>query len=211
MKILKNIYNLALIIILAFSLYSCQKSATKTHPSEAESTISTDRGFDPLELAADNVIVPRQYPQKGEITGFEVVTKEHMTASDSSGILIENLPDTVDSLNNQAYRVQIFSSKVYGEARHEAKIAEEIFDRPLSIDYEVPYYKIRVGSFASHNKAEEYQMKAKAAGYTNAWVVIVNVNVKETSPLYKDELLLPPAGDTTEVLDSLDENGNDEN
>ena len=210
MKIQKNIYSLLLIILLAFGLYSCQKGITKTGPAEESATTVSWRGFDPLELPADKVIVPKEYPQKGTVSGSGVVSRENMASSDTTDLFVEDLPDSADSLNNQAYRVQIFSSKVYGEARHEAKIAEEIFDRPLSIDYEVPYYKIRVGSFDNRNKAEEYQMKAKAAGYTNAWVVLVNINVKETSPLYQDEMLLPPA-DSLNMPDSLNENTDDEN
>lgn len=211
MKRQKNIYKLLLVFILALGLYSCQKAATRTSPADEQATTTTERGFDPLDLPSDNVIVPKQFPQKGEISGSGVVSKESMMTDDSTGIPVEDLPDSADSLNNQAYRIQIFSSKVYGEARHEAKIAEEIFDRPLSIDYEVPYYKIRVGSFQSRDQAEEYQMKAKAAGYTNAWVALVNINVKETAPLYDGEQLLPPANDSLNVSDSLNENSNDEN
>ncbi len=91
-----------------------------------------------------------------------------------------------DSVNGQAYRIQLYTSKLYGEARHELRVAQEIFDRPVFLDYEVPYYKIRVGSFADRDKADEYLQRVKAAGYSTAWVVIVNVGVKEAAPLYRD-------------------------
>ena len=56
----------------------------------------------------------------------------------------------------------------------------------MYLDYEVPYYKVRVGSFGSREEAEEYQQRAKAAGYRNAWVVMVNLGVKEAKPLYDE-------------------------
>ncbi|MBU0984142.1 MAG: SPOR domain-containing protein, partial [candidate division Zixibacteria bacterium] len=90
------------------------------------------------------------------------------------------------SANNQAFRVQIFTSKLYNDARQALRVAEEIFDRQLYIDYEVPYFKVRVGSFDTRDAAEAYQLKAKAAGYGNAWVVLVTVGVVEAAPLYDD-------------------------
>ena len=67
------------------------------------------------------------------------------------------------------------------------QVAEEIFDRPVYLDYEVPYFKIRVGSFFDRDQAEDYMMRARAAGYKEAWVVVTNVAVREAAPLYFDE------------------------
>ncbi len=113
-----------------------------------------------------------------------------MTADDVGGNLIE----PIDTLNNQAFRVQILTTKVYGEARTALRVAEEIFDRPVFMDYEVPYFKLRVGNFAERETAENYQQRAKAAGYTKAWVVVVTVGVEEPAPLY--ETLPATVGDS---------------
>ena len=105
-----------------------------------------------------------------------------------------NLNEQIDTLNNQAFRVQILTTKVYGEARTALRVAEEIFDRPVFMDYEVPYFKLRVGNFAEREIAENYQQRARAAGYTNAWVVVVTVAVEEPAPLY--EISPATAGDS---------------
>ena len=149
-----------------------------------------------LDLPVDRKVIPLEHPKAGAITGSALIIEAESVESDSVFQLVENIPDEIDSLNSQAYRVQIFSSKKYGESSRAKVVAEEIFDRPVFLDYEVPYYKIRVGNFASKEKAEAYQQRAKSSGYKNAWVVVVIVNVKETSPMY-DELMTP------EIIDSL--------
>ena len=79
------------------------------------------------------------------------------------------------------------------------QIAEEIFDHPIFLDYEVPYYKVRVGSFRDKESAEVYQLRAKSAGYNNAWVVMVTVNINKAENLYEDILLLND--DTVNVIE----------
>lgn len=152
--------------------------------------------FDPLELPADKEIVPLKHPHTGSFSSPFVFVEPNTITADSIEVVVKDVPDDVDTVYNQAYRVQIFTTKVYGEARYALKIAKEIFDRPVAIDYEVPYFKVRVGRFSNREDAEEYSMKVKAAGYTDAWVVMVNVNVKQAAPLYEKESPFPQEADT---------------
>ena len=198
MKIPKNICNLIVVTFCIICL-SCVSSAPPrfTSDSNGDSKSKTsDRDFNPLELAEDKIIVPKEYPKSGDIVGRLVVSDSTFTPTDSTSHVIADIPAEIDILNNQAFRVQLFSSKVYGDAKKALRIAEEIFDRPLYLDYQVPYFKLRVGNFPNRDKAEEFQMRCKAAGYVNAWVVAVNINIKETAPLY-DDLIIP------EIIDSL--------
>ena len=43
---------------------------------------------------------------------------------------------------------------------------------------------VRVGGFSDRYEAEDYMQLAKAAGYTNAWVVVVNLVAGGDEPLY---------------------------
>ncbi len=180
--------------------------ADESPEAVTEETVDA-RGFDPLELPRDREVVPVQSPRNGVITGHQelVGTESVGTEEDSLSVGPENYTPAVDSVNNQAFRVQLFTSKLYGEAQQAVRVAEEIFDQPVVVDYEVPYFKVRVGSFADRETAEEYQQKAKGAGYTNAWVVMVNVGVREAAPLYDeaDGVLLPvsPVLEDTVVTD----------
>ncbi len=169
--------------------------------------VSADqRGFDPLEFPRDLEIIPAKYPHSGNIEGSAaLVESEGSTESVDAGEII-NLPLPSDTVQSQVFRVQLLTSKLYGEARRAFQVAEEIFDQLVYIDYEVPYYKVRVGDFGARTLAEDYQMKAKAAGYPSCWVVVVNVGIREAAPLYDDPDLQVPADSLLEEPEEADEN-----
>ncbi|MFQ5453683.1 MAG: SPOR domain-containing protein [Candidatus Zixiibacteriota bacterium] len=183
-----NIYKILITILFTFLVLSCQKQNISEEMS-SETTVQKDdeTEFNPLDLPRDKEIIPLKYPKQGDITGqMAIVDVEDESTEDSIYFEPVYVQKEIDSLNSQTYRIQIFAGKVYGEAKYALRIANEIFDRPVLLDYEVPYYKVRVGSFSNKDKAEEYLMRVKTAGYTNAWVVTVIVNVKESAPLYED-------------------------
>ncbi len=187
MKILKNIFSL-IIALTVLLLAGCQPAnkVAEEKPTPTATSSPGDRGFDPLGLPGDKDIVPQENPKSGEIVGKVALIDATPVKTDTTASTTAAPPMKSDSVNGQAYRIQLYTSKLYSEARHELRVAEEIFDRPVFLDYEVPYYKIRVGSFADRDKADEYLQRVKAAGYPTAWVVIVNVGVKEAAPLYRD-------------------------
>jgi hypothetical protein len=184
-----NIFSIFIALGLVI-LAGCGKPPARVTelPVETGTAPADARGFDPLELSRDREIVPLEHPRSGDIIGKQVIVEVDVDAdnADSAAIGVIAPEPMIDSLNNQAFRVQLFTSRVYGDAREASKVAEEIFDQPVFVDYEVPNYKVRVGSFADRDTAEKYQQRAKAAGYSNAWVVMVNVGVREIAPLYDD-------------------------
>lgn len=198
MKIPVSIYKLLVIVVLFGAMVGCMKPPVET--SEAPGTVSAvasdARSFDPLELRRDRDIVPALYPKAGDISGKQVIIEKNQMepSADSLGAGNPAVAPTSDTLNSQAYRVQIFTGLVNGEARQVARVAEEIFDQPVFIDYEVPNFKVRVGNWPDRTSAEKYQGKARAVGYTNAWVVMVGVNVREVAPLYdnRTQPQIPP-------------------
>ncbi len=167
-------------------LAGCQgaKGPGEEKPSTPEGTYADGRGYDPLEFPRDREIIPVKYPNTGSIRGSGALIDADMDPSDSSYHVADSLPIAIDSINNQVFRVQLYTSKQYGEARKAVVVAEEIFDQPVYLDYEVPYYKVRVGNYASRDDADEYQPRVRAAGYRNAWVVVVNLGIREAAPAY---------------------------
>jgi len=166
-----------------------------------ESGADPDRGevperFDPIELEEDLTIVPAEYPSDASIGTPD--RSDSDTATTTIGGQSAQASDSTDALQvgDQVYRVQLFTSKLYGEAQKARKVAEEIFDRPVYLDYEVPYFKLRVGSFADRYEAESYLGRARGVGYEDAWVVAVNLNVKELNPMYDTLTPAPPPEDT---------------
>ncbi|MEW5796482.1 MAG: SPOR domain-containing protein [Candidatus Zixiibacteriota bacterium] len=183
-----SIYSLLAAAAMSLLLPGCLKPTVETlEVADTSATVAVDpRGFDPLELPRDREIVPALYPRTGDIFGKQVIIEKG--AVDLAGVTRPSADDSsvigLDTLNNQSYRVQIFTGLVYGEARQVARVAEEIFDQPVYVDYEVPNYKVRVGNWPDRASAERYQQKARGVGYTNAWVVMVGINVREVAPLY---------------------------
>ncbi len=212
MRTRSDIYKFAAVLLTVLLIGGCAAKKQVAEEEKERSAVATvdTRGFDPLELPEDREIIPVTHPRSTDITGQNAFVQADATV-DTSYQQPEITSESIDSLNNQAYRIQIFTTKVYGDARFSVRVADEIFDRPISLDYEVPYYKVRVGNFDSREKAEDYLMKVKSAGYSDAWVVVVNVRVNEAAPLY-DELLAPqtidslmPAAEDTESVIGDDE------
>lgn len=199
----KSICSLPLLLLALCVFGSC--SASRQGPErprvQAEKEQKPQGRFDPFEMPADREIVPEKYPKSGAISGHSEIVMETRALDPAPGISI-GVPTAFDSTNNQVFRVQLFAGKQFGEAKQSLRVAEEIFDRPVYLDYEVPYYKVRVGSFVSRREAEEYQLRAQAAGYRNSWVVVSFVKINRAAPLYEIESEWEPL-DSTEIEDNL--------
>lgn len=200
MRRIPNIYRaICLLAVFPLLVWSCRGAGpTEEGPaSRRQNELAYDeRGFDPLELPSDTQLVPVQFPVSGDLHGEDQVIDivDHPAGLFADGLTADR--EDIDTVNSQAFRVQLFTSKLYGEARRALAVAEEIFDCPVRIDYEVPYYKVRVGGFADRDDAEDYRQRAKAAGYSEAWVVVTAVGVKSTEPLY-DEVIPVDSGSAT--------------
>lgn len=198
MKNFASSFRTLLVLALITVVAACSGGAGAGEESKSEpTTVSTSSTkFDPLDLPQDTRIIPQLQPHKGEIIGSGNTAD---TNSDTEEIKpaepAKPIKPQIDSLASQALRIQLHSTELFGDAKRERLIAEEIFDQPVYLDYEVPYYKVRVGSFSDRKDAENYLHKAKTAGYQNAWIVAVRVNVKEAPPLYENLPVPQPEAD----------------
>lgn len=186
-----------IILLAALTLVSCALRRIEPQESKPEEKAPAGPPFDPLATATDRVIVPEEYPvalpQSAQIT--DTLTMQGV--ADTAAI------DT--TAPGEVYRLQIFTSRLYTEASREKAIAEEIFNLPVYLDYEVPYYKLRVGDFAARGEAEDMLPEIKAIGYRNAWVARVVLRVKEAPEFdLSEEPILPeaPEDSTSSPVDS---------
>jgi hypothetical protein len=131
----------------------------------------------PLNLPEDLAVIPALYPVQ--------VNDSTKSLMPDKPPIINPRPDTTLAIV-ELYRVQIFTSRTYGPAVREQNIASEIFDKKVTLDYEVPYYKVRLGDFTKRREAEDYLSIAKDAGYDAAWVVRANLNVQSLAPAYRN-------------------------
>ncbi|MDD4053096.1 MAG: SPOR domain-containing protein [candidate division Zixibacteria bacterium] len=147
------------------------------HPEEKQPAATI--AFDPLATSADREIVPETYPIRTVRPGRAA------TARDSA---------RVDSITGpiEVFRVEIFTSRLYGEANRELAIAKELFSLPIHVDYEVPYYRLRVGDFPTRTDAEQMVESIRSIGYPNAWVArAIKKTVQPPSLDILDQPILP--------------------
>lgn len=86
---------------------------------------------------------------------------------------IDTITDADTSSVGRVYRIQLHTTQNRAEAvamRDEAKID---FGEEVRLDFETPYYKLRIGTFAKPDEADELLRKARRLGYRGAWVVRV--------------------------------------
>lgn len=181
-----------IILLAALTMVSCALRRIEPQESKPEEKTTAGLPFDPLATATDRVIVPEEYPvapvQLAQVTDTLAVPGN----VDSTAVDTTSAPSEV-------YRVQVFTSRLYTEASREKTIAEEIFNLPVYLDYEVPYYKLRVGDFTTRGEAEDMLPEIKAIGYRNAWVARVILQVKEAPEfdLSEEPILPEPPEDST--------------
>lgn len=128
--------------------------------------------FDPLAAAVDREVVPEVYPLRTIRPGLDASLRDTARADSAAGPI-------------EVFRVEIFTSRLYGEANRELAIAREIFSLPIHLDYEVPYYRLRVGDFSTRTEAERMIESIRSIGYPNPWVARA---IRKSQP--------PPALDT---------------
>jgi hypothetical protein len=193
----RSICNFALPAILAPVLLSCAVQPRYTdQPAESVAQDALELRLDPLGLPQDTAIVtvPNSAAEKKLLHEIRAAHQAQEQLGPGSSLLL-------DSLNNQVYRVQLLTVDSYSDARRALAVAEEIFDLPVALTYDQPYYKLRVGEFPAKSEADAYLLKAKSAGYPNAWVLLTNVGVRELRPMYEGN---SPAAPPDTLPDSHD-------
>jgi hypothetical protein len=170
----------AVILAVLAILAGCR--GTIKPPSEEKAGLTRSQRwnkYDPIGLTEDSRIIPAEYART------PVFGTAYISDSVRSNVSSDSAAAEPDS--HICYRIQLFTSKTYGPAARELKIAREIFDKEIYLDYEVPYYKVRAGDFARLQEAEQYLPAAIEAGYETAWVVKVVVDVEQSDEFYDTE------------------------
>jgi len=85
--------------------------------------------------------------------------------------VVDNWGTTTTDEVKPVLRVQFYATTNLTEAEDMKRRASESLGRPVTIDFETPYYKLKVGPFADEDDAERLVVKLRAMGYESAWVV----------------------------------------
>ncbi|RKZ34383.1 hypothetical protein DRQ33_02305 [bacterium] len=82
-------------------------------------------------------------------------------------------------LRGWGYKIQIFSTLQQDEAEKVAQEIGEKLDEKVYIEFNPPYYKVRIGNCSNSDDAEELLAQIKKLGYPNAWIVRARIVEQE--------------------------------
>ena len=118
-------------------------------------------GSDGVNLAADSLGAPP--------ADTLVVKTIDSTAIPPAQRETIQVPDPKDF--TEGWRVQLSANSTLADADGRARGARAKFTEPVYVEYEPPFYKVRVGDFLTRPEAESMATRARAEGYEGAWVV----------------------------------------
>ncbi len=134
-----------LMLVLVLALVGCTKK-------KAEEVIKPENEMMIIEEEPDNEL---------EIIEEPIIEDE---------IIMEEEP--VINMSEAEYKVQLFAT--YDEMKAN-KVADELkpkFTDEVYVEYIAPYYKVRVGHFATKEQAEMARNIAREKGYADAFIVL---------------------------------------
>ena len=115
--------------------------------------------FDALGFPGDDTVLTAGVPVR--------------TADDDDDDLsvIDHWGTTASGDASPVLRVQFFATTSIAEAEDMKRRASESLAQIVSIDFETPYYKLKVGPLKDEDTAERLVVRLRAMGYESAWIV----------------------------------------
>lgn len=168
MKNLLHQITLLFLILLLGACASGKKVVKEPSPSEAEAA-AIDESFDPLTLNDEDIAFPEPPSQKAK-TPVSGQTPSPSAPQATAGKLENRLVD--------GFRVQLFATKDIESATIAKKEAEFAFAEDsvnIYIEFDSPYYKLRIGDCTTREAAEKLREIARSKGYPSAWIVRTKV------------------------------------
>ena len=161
-----KIPTLFLLLIAVSAVSGCSAGSLTEHKSGDSSGNSVNGWFDPLTLNDDDIII-----NGAEMPTFSNRSKE---LSDTSNIDYEMMVE--------GYRVQVYTTQNISEADSILALADSLFNGEAYLQFDAPYYKIRVGNLKSRAIAETLQIAARRKGFPRSWVLRTSVFLNQRKP-----------------------------
>ncbi len=122
--------------------------------------IKMKEDFDPLTLQDDDIVIESQQYEKAE----NAEERTHQP------VVMEDKKPAEKPIEVQGYRVQIMIGKDEEKIQEEKKKVIFKFHYPVYVEFETPYYKIRIGDFTDQDEAVRVREEAKRKGYPDAFI-----------------------------------------
>ena len=160
-------YLIQILFVIIFPLLSCA-GRRQLPPVE----VRGEEGITQQETQPDTVVVVD--------TTFVQITPSDTTDENEwdivegrvfSGELHEQPTATTEPRQVPGYRVQIFASIARDKAEEFVARARHGFTEKVYLEFEEPYYKVRIGNFTTREDAEILRRKAISLGFKGSWIV----------------------------------------
>lgn len=164
-------------LLLAIFLFSCSSSRKTTKETSDENKPKYDESFDPLKLNDEDINFKEEE---------KTSEKDGNTETKNPGELSEKENQLVDG-----FRVQLFATKDIESATVAKKEAEFAFVEDgynVYVEFDSPYYKVRIGDFTDREKATAFREIAREKGYPSPWVVKTKVWSNPSSAQEQEEI-----------------------
>lgn len=181
-----RVLSFSLITLVAISYYSCASSTANrynndtkvntetTTSNENEAIVKTEKD---IKLSEDFDITP--YKTKVEIpdNNEDKTFNESDIWYDYSSSNNENKQKVLAG-TEEGYRVLVTSTDNLDDANQiKSEIINSVSDNEVYIDFEPPFYKVKVGDFKNQKYAENLRFKLNQLGYTEAKVTKETINI----------------------------------
>ena len=145
-----------------------------TEEDERGELVRVEKDFDPLAQDRERPIVITK--QGEESTGMEIPQEDQPSPGLPGDSLSMSHPGVT-----QGYRVQIFLSDSLQEAVRVMAEARKRFEEEVYLEYDAPYYKVRVGDCQTESGGQKLLKAAHGLGYKDAWLVYTMISLTEES------------------------------
>jgi len=181
----KKISMFLIFVVLMSSFLGCASSKKeKVTPGVPETSGRLDESFDPLSLEEeDDLAFKTTQPQAVRETPVYLPLEEPGNQ--------ENIP--VVNREMEGFRIQLLSTKDLESATRAKAIAMEQFEDvrvKFYLEFDSPYYKVRLGDFQSREEAEDVREIVRSRGYPKAWIVKSKVWSNPEFPILEDSTVV---------------------
>jgi hypothetical protein len=164
-------------LLMIINCASSKKESTL--PGAGSASEELDESFDPLSLDDEDIVFKEPPPVPVDETPL------YLPVEDSVNF------ETAVAENKQidGFRIQLLSTKDLENATRAKAIAmEQFIDVRVKfyLEFDSPYYKVRLGDFHNREEAEEIREVVRSRGYPKAWIVKSKIWSNPEFPVLED-------------------------
>ena len=143
--------------------------------------------FDPMSLDDDDIsladIMGTESSRTRKPEGVSEKEKENPDERAEAAVPSDSTEvRTIEMEEIPGWRLQIFSTEKFEVAQQVKEKAIELFDLPVYVPFETPYYKVHIGNFRTLAQVEKLVRIAKQKGYRTAYGARTRILVEKRSP-----------------------------